>query len=112
MSNEARPQKPEKDTREPSSHDLQSELALDLLNLAQDAIIVRDDADRIVFWNAGAEALYGWGRDEVLGRVSHDLLQTRFPNTLAEALELLQRDGRWEGFLRQATRDGREIVTA
>ncbi|MGH9588752.1 MAG: response regulator, partial [Terracidiphilus sp.] len=39
----------------------------ELLELASEAIMVRDPDDRIVFWNAGAENLYGWRREEALG---------------------------------------------
>ena len=40
----------------------------DLLELATEAIIVRDLNGLLLFWNSGAEALYGWQRDEVLGK--------------------------------------------
>ena len=41
-----------------------------LLDQARDALIVRDLEDRIRFWNKGAERLYGWRADEVIGRKS------------------------------------------
>src|SRR4029077_3608089 len=50
-----------------------------LLELAHDAIIVRDLAGRILYWNRGAEELYGWTREQAIGRLSHDLLETGFP---------------------------------
>ena len=43
----------------------------DLLELATEAIIVRDMQGFLVFWNSGAEALYGWKREEVLGKSIH-----------------------------------------
>src|SRR2546427_589146 len=49
-----------------------------LFDLAHDAILVRDRAGRILFWNQGAERLYGWSKSEALGRLTHDLLATRF----------------------------------
>ncbi len=35
-------------------------------------------------WTSGSEALYGWSRDEALGRVAHDLLETAFPEPFAD----------------------------
>src|ERR1700758_5036033 len=54
-----------------------------LLDLANDAILVRDASDCITFWNKGAAALYGFTREQAIGRVSHDLLRTKFPEALA-----------------------------
>src|SRR5882672_10017657 len=55
-----------------------------LLELAHDAIFVRDNDARITYWNRGAEQTYGYARAEALGRVSHELLQTEFPFPLAD----------------------------
>ena len=83
----------------------------DLVDLARDAIIVRDAEDRITFWNRGAERVYGWTRGEALGRVSHDLLQTRFREPLEEVRTTLLEKSFWEGMLVNRHRDGSEVVT-
>jgi PAS domain S-box-containing protein len=84
----------------------------DLLELATEAIIVRDLNGLLSFWNSGAEALYGWRRDEVLGKAIHEVLKTRFPVGDEEIESALAADGSWEGNLTQTTRDGQEIVVA
>jgi two-component system, NtrC family, sensor kinase len=84
----------------------------DLLELATEAIIVRDMSGAVLFWNSGAEALYGWKREEVLGKPVHQILQTRFPMEFSRIEADLFRDGKWEGNLTQITREGHEVVVA
>jgi PAS domain S-box-containing protein len=77
-----------------------------LLDLANDAIIVRDASDRITFWNKGATAMYGFSREEATGRVSHDLFRTEFPEPLQSIKEKLLREGHWSGELRHTCAAG------
>jgi two-component system, chemotaxis family, CheB/CheR fusion protein len=80
----------------------------DLLKLAP--VMVRDLDDRIVFWDRGAEQLYGFTAEEAVGRVSHDLLRTTFPRPLEELLAELMRAGEWQGELTHRRKDGTEIA--
>ncbi|HSF58204.1 MAG TPA: PAS domain-containing protein [Candidatus Binatia bacterium] len=80
-----------------------------LLDLSNDAIIIRDVANRIMYWNHGAEELYGWRSDEALGKVTHELLQTEFPEPLHEIENKLHRDHRWSGDVVHRHRDGKPI---
>jgi PAS domain S-box-containing protein len=84
----------------------------ELLSLAHDAIFVRDLESRIIFWNRGAENTYGWTAEEAIGRVTHELLQTRFPVSLEAVDVALQEQGEWEGELTHITRKGTAIVVA
>jgi len=79
-----------------------------LLDLANDGILVRDASGRISYWNQGAEHLYGWTKEEAIGRPAHEILQTVFPVPLAEIAE----SKRWEGELLQVRRDGSSITVA
>ena len=81
-----------------------------LLDLTHDAILVWDFPRTIVFWNRGAEQLYGFSREEAIGRSSHELLQTEHPLPTPAFEAVLQRDGAWTGELSQTTRDGRTIL--
>src|SRR5450759_4341173 len=81
-----------------------------LIDLAHDAIFIRDSVSRVIFWNKGAEELYGWSSQEALGRITHSLLKTHFPSSLAEVEAHLERDGRWEGELTHTRRDGSLVV--
>jgi PAS domain S-box-containing protein len=88
----------------------QLRLQSDLLALAHDAILVRDPQSCIVFWNRGAEELYGWTAPEAKGHVTHTLLKTRLPLGLAAVDEQLTCHGSWEGELLHTRRDGRSVL--
>jgi len=83
-----------------------------LLDLSNDAIFVRDAADRVTYWNQSASELYGYSREEAAGRVSHELLRTEFPEPLERIVEQLHRDNRWTGELIHRHKDGNRIVVA
>ena len=80
-----------------------------LLDKAQDAIMVRDLDQNIIFWNKGAERLYGWTAAEVTGRKLEPLLQVE-PARLAKALEAVLQSGEWNGLIEKTARDGTHIT--
>lgn len=84
----------------------------ELLELASEAIMVRDWFGAIHFWNAGAEALYGWTREEAMGKNAHSLLATKWPVSVEAMRETLSSAGRWDGNLVHQCKDGREVVVA
>lgn len=77
-----------------------------LLDLAQEAIFVRDMDGAITFWNRGAAEMYGWSSNEAVGCDTHDLLQTQFPKPLPEIELEVVRCGHWEGEVVHKRRDG------
>ncbi|HLW53453.1 MAG TPA: PAS domain S-box protein [Candidatus Angelobacter sp.] len=96
--------------RKQVEHKLSEQAAL--LNLAADAILVRDLKDKVTFWSRGATETYGWSPDEAQGQVTHELLQTRFPVPLKEIATELETQGQWEGELEHTSRDGKTIIAA
>jgi two-component system, cell cycle sensor histidine kinase and response regulator CckA len=81
-----------------------------LLDLAQDAILVRTMDDRIIFWNRGAERLYGWSAREALGKDAIKLLLQAESPDIEKAYRELLKKGQWLGSMRHATRDGQSII--
>jgi PAS domain S-box-containing protein len=81
-----------------------------ILDLAP--VLIRDLTGRIIFWNAGAEQLYGWKPEEALDKLSHQLLQTEFPRPLEEIKARLFGNGHWEGELVHTKRNGERLVVA
>src|SRR3984893_3915768 len=83
-----------------------------LLDLTHDTVFVRDERDVIVYWNRGAEELYGWTKEEAVGTVAHSRMQTLFPVPLPDIMAELSRAGRWEGELVHTRRDGSPVTVA
>jgi len=81
-----------------------------LLNLTNDSIIVRDHQDRVVYWNRGAEEMYGFSAKEAHGKITHELLQTAHPENLENIRKTLERNNRWSGELVHIRKDGETIT--
>ena len=81
-----------------------------LLDKARDAIIVRDLAHRVRYWNAAAERLYGIPADQAIGRDIEDLLVSRDPELFRQADAQVLATGEWAGSARQLLRDGRTVT--
>jgi len=81
-----------------------------LLDQAQDAILVRDLEQNILFWNKGAEKIYGWTAEEAVGKNVKELLYRESSVQFDEAARAVFRDGEWQGEIRQMRRDGAEII--
>jgi PAS domain S-box-containing protein len=83
-----------------------------LLDLTHDAIFVRDMDSVITYWNRAATELYGWPAEYALGKVSHQLTRTKFPEPLETIMTELMRSDRWEGDLVHTTRAGAEVTVS
>ncbi|MEZ5317165.1 MAG: PAS domain S-box protein [Vicinamibacterales bacterium] len=81
-----------------------------LLDLASDGIIVRDLAGTVVYWSAGAAAMFGYRRDEALGQDCHDLLRSEFPGARDAIDAQVLTEGHWEGEVVVTRQDGSRIT--
>jgi len=66
------------------------------LDKAQDAIMVRDLEGKILFWNKGAERIYGWSSQEVLGRNVLEIFQSN-PKKVCRSHPADDKPGRMAG---------------
>ncbi len=81
----------------------------ELLDLAYDAVFSWDfDTREITYWNKAASQLYGYSRDEAMGRDPLPLLRSEYPVPLDGIIAALREHDHWEGELRQTTKDGRD----
>jgi PAS domain S-box-containing protein len=80
-----------------------------LLDATTDAISLRSMDHCILFWNRGAEKLYGWSSGEMIGKNLRESYVTD-PAKFEEGVQLLLQQGHWFGELPAHTKDGREIL--
>ena len=83
-----------------------------LLEIAHDGILVSSISGSILFWNQGAELMYGWPAGEALGKSTQSLLQTRFLGPAEDVIATLVERGVWEGELIHTRRDGNELIVS
>jgi PAS domain S-box-containing protein len=81
-----------------------------LLAQTHDAVVVWRMGGGIIYWNHGAEELYGWKVGEAAGQPIHQLLSSALPHSEEEFHRQLVESGRWQGEIRQATKDGHTVI--
>ena len=81
-----------------------------LLDVSSDAILVRNIHNQILFWNQGAERLYGWKAEEVVGKNVLQLLYKDISPQLEDAYLRVMNTGEWRGELHQLTKEGKVII--
>ena len=86
-----------------------AERLANLLMLSYEPMLAWNLDGSIEFWNAGAERLYGFAPNEAVGRISHALLQTKFPIEFTELRSKLRNERYWSGELCHVCKDGHEV---
>jgi PAS domain S-box-containing protein len=83
-----------------------------ILDMANESIFIRDGEDRITYWNQGAQRLYGWSKEQVLGHVTQSIFNIQDTRSLEDINAQLHATGHWEGELRRIRRDGALVNVA
>lgn len=81
-----------------------------LLDVSTEAIFVRALDNKILFWNKGAERLYGWKTEEVLGKNAPELLDKKSAPQQEEIQKVIAEKGEWRGELYKVTKDQKSII--
>jgi PAS domain S-box-containing protein len=81
-----------------------------LLDVATNAIFVRGLDNTIFYWNNGAEGVYGWHSEEVIGQNANDILYPENPSQFSEILAEITKKEFWHGELAKARKDGKKII--
>jgi PAS domain S-box-containing protein len=81
-----------------------------LLDITTNAILMRDRSNNIIFWNNGAEQLYGWQAEEVLGRNAGEVLYKEITPQIETALKDVVEKGEWQGELHKIDKNGKEVI--
>lgn len=75
-----------------------------------DAMILWKLDGNIVYWNKGAEELYGYSKEEAIGKKTHTLLKTKHPIPFSKIKSILFNTGRWEGELIHVSKDNKPLT--
>src|SRR6267143_2214135 len=81
-----------------------------LLDITGDAILVRNLEHQILYWNRGAENLYGLHQQQVLERKMSDILEQEDSGGIEKAYFSVMNQGAWSGEMKQITKAGKKLV--
>ncbi len=81
----------------------------ELIDLAHDAIVLEEIDGTIRLWSNGAVEMYGWKKEEALGRIMRELLRTEYPLPRTEIMPKFLREGHWMGELTHTRNDGTRL---
>lgn len=103
-------EKIEKYTIEHKQREKELQRQAQMLDLANDVIIICDFKDRITYWNHAAELQYGWTAGEASGQYANELLKTVFQISHDKFTAALLQNGKWEGEVVQTHRNGSQLT--
>jgi diguanylate cyclase (GGDEF)-like protein/PAS domain S-box-containing protein len=99
---DAMPDRGAGDGARPGARSLDNEL----LDQIDASVVCADMSGVVISWNRGAEALYGWRREEAIGRMARDLVVPDDASAAERLASKVVAEGRWDGELVVRRKDG------
>jgi PAS domain S-box-containing protein/excisionase family DNA binding protein len=96
-----------RDMTERKKYEEQLQYLATLTQNIRDAVISTDADYQITSWNKGAEEIYGWKEEEVIGKTASDVLKTKY--STSDSIESLTKNGYWSGEVVQKRKDNTDI---
>jgi len=88
-------------------HQIEEQKAL--LDKTQDAIVIFEPEGRILYWNKGAERIYGWTADEAVGRFVGEFIHSDL-HKFRDVNKLVMDTGEWSGEMHHLNRERHELI--
>jgi two-component system cell cycle sensor histidine kinase/response regulator CckA len=82
----------------------------DFLNQVREGIYITDLEERVIYWNVGAERLFGWRADEVMGRTTAEFFEPAIVAGVQACREETRVKGAWSGELQMYTRSHQSLI--
>jgi PAS domain S-box-containing protein len=98
------------DVTERRASELRIREQAEMLNQAREAILIVNLENRIIYWNAGAERLFGWRSDEILGKRAEQVFDPAVTVAVNTARDETMARGQWLGELRVHNRARQPLV--
>ena len=84
----------------------------DLLNIAPDAIFVHSLTHQILFWNKGAEQLYGCAATQAIGQDARQFIHVDDLDQFELAMAIVLHKGTWQGEITKVNKQGKSLTVS
>lgn len=82
----------------------------DILKNIKDCIIVYDLQGKVIYWNDGAESVYGYSKEEIIGQTIEILYPIKNKDKLKHDIDLTMELGEYKGKWEGKRKDGSKIA--
>lgn len=92
--------------------DLKLKEQAQLLELTKEAIMICDLEHNVQFWNQGSTQLYGWSKQEIVGKNWYQILKVKSNDSADNIKRNLVMNEAWKGEFLTVTKNNKAIITS